>query len=144
MKKHTTYWIEHFKQDKKFGHLRFKFLEDENGYGGYPPFNIDESLVDRVRLDDFAKIEENRIPFFVGTPISGINPWINKIPNFFNRPKIIAVLGRSSFNSNVVGGVSIYKVYKDNKRKWVRLAHFENREACVIIEFKTRKSMKRL
>ena len=142
MKKHIIYWIKHFKQDKKFGHLRFKLLEDK-GYGGYPPFDIDESLVDKVKLDDFVKIEKNRIPFFVGTPISGINPWINKIPNFFNGPKIIAILGRSSFNSEC-GGLSIEKVYKDNKRKWFRLARFENRESCVNLEFKTRKSMKRL
>ena len=143
MNKHTIYWIKHFKQDKKFGHLRFKLLEDK-GYGGYPPFDIDEYLVDKVKLDDFVKIEKNRIPLFVGTPISGINPWINEIPNFFNEPKIIAVLSRSSFNSRIVAGLSIDKVYKDNKRKWFRLARFENREGCVILEFKTRKSMKRL
>ena len=141
MKKHTTYWIEHLRQDKKFGHLRFKLLEDK-GCGGYPPFDIDQSLIDKVKLDDFVKIEKNRIPFFVGSQF-GINPWIDKIPNFFNRPKIIAVLGKSLLSGHVAG-LSIYKVYKDDKRKWVRLAYFENREGCVILEFKKRKSLKRL
>jgi hypothetical protein len=60
MKKYTTYWIKHFKQDKKFGHLRFKRLEDKE-YGGYPPFDIDESFVDKVGLEDFVKIEKERI-----------------------------------------------------------------------------------
>jgi hypothetical protein len=131
MKNHTTCWIKHFKQDKRFGHLRFKFLED-NGYGGYPPFDIDESLVDKAKLDDFVKIEKNRIPFFVETSRFGINPWINEIPNFFNGPKIIAVLGRSSFNSKIVGGLSINKVYKDNKKEWFKLARFGNWEGKII------------
>ena len=141
MKKYTTYWIKHFKQDKKFGHLRFKLFKDKR-CGGYPPFDIDESLIDKVRLDDFIKIERHRSPFFLGTQF-GIYPRIDKIPNFFNRPKIIAVLGKSLLSGHVAG-LFIYKVYKDNKRKRFRLAHFENREGCVILEFKKRKSMKRL
>ena len=131
MNKYATYWIKHFKQDKKFGHLRFKLLKDK-GYGGYPPFEIDESLIDKVKLDDFVKIEEKRIPLFVGAPIFGTYPRVDKIPNFFNEPKIIAVLGRPSFNSKIVFGVSIYKVYKDDKKKRFRLARFENMEGKVI------------
>ena len=125
MKKHTTYWIKNFKQDKKFGHLRFKLLKDK----GYLPFDIDKDLVDKVGLDDFVKIEENRIPFFIGTQF-GIYPNIDEIPNFYNNYKLIGILGKSIL-SGCVAGLSIYKVYKDNKRKRFRLAHFENRKSSL-------------
>lgn len=131
MNKYATYWIKHFKQDKEFGHLRFKRLEDKE-HGGYPPFYIDESLLDKVGLDVFVKIENDRIPFFVGAPLFGINPRPDEIPNFFNGRKIIAVLSRSSFNSKIVAGLSIYKVYRGDKRDWLKLARFGNMEGKII------------
>jgi hypothetical protein len=65
MKENTNYWIRHFKQNPDYGHLRFKKF-DKVKYG-YPPFDFDESLIDIVDLETFTKVEDNRIPLFIGT-----------------------------------------------------------------------------
>ena len=117
MKEHTTYWIKHFKENEEFGHLRFKLLKD----GPYPRFDIDGSLIDEVELDDFVKIEENRIPFFIGSQF-GITPIMDKIPNFYNGDKIIGILGKSLLSGSVAG-LTIYKCV-GNKR--VKIVHFKN------------------
>ena len=117
MKKHTTYWIKHFRQNKEFGHLRFKLLKDK-GHRFYPSFDIDESLIDEVELNDFIKIEENRIPFFIGHQF-GISPSINKIPNFHSEDKIIGILGKSLLSS-LVSGLTIYKCVGKQRVKIIR------------------------
>lgn len=121
MKKHTTYWIKHFRQNKEFGHLRFKLLKDKV-YGGYPSFDIDESLIDEVELNEFIKIEENRIPLFIGHQF-GISPSINKILNFYSGDSIIGILGKSLL-SGVVGGLTIYKCVGKQRTQIIR---FENK-----------------
>ena len=120
MKEHTTYWIKHFKENKEFAHLRFKRLKGKV-YGGYPRFDIDESLIDDVELDDFVKIEKNRIPFFIGSQF-GISPIMDKIPNFYNGDKIIGILGKSLLSGSVAG-LTICKCV-GNKR--VKIVHFKN------------------
>jgi len=120
MKKHTTYWIKHFRQNKEFGHLRFKLLKDKE-HGGNPPFDIDESLIDEVGLDDFVKFEENRIPFFVGTQ-HGIYPRIDEIPNFYSEDKIIGILGKSLLSGHI-GGLSIHKCVGKER---IEIVRFEN------------------
>ncbi len=106
MKKHNQIWFFKFKLNIEFGHLRLKCLAP--GYGhGYPPFDLDKKYYDTVDIETFNKIEEDRIPLFVGLPIAGVNPKMERITGFFNGRKLVGVLGRSSFSS-LVGGFSIY------------------------------------
>ena len=97
---YTKNWITKFRNDDRSCHLRFKILE--SGFGGYPRFEIDEELIDKIGLEDFIKNENNRIPFFVGTQM-GIYPQINSIPGFYNGDKIIAILGKSVLSGHVAG-----------------------------------------
>lgn len=107
MKKHNQIWFFKFKLNKEFGHLRLKCLAP--GYGhGYPQFDLDKKYYDIVDIETFNKIEEDRIPLFVGLPIAGVNPKMESIMGFFNGRKLVGVLSRSSF-STIVGGVSIYE-----------------------------------
>ena len=99
----TKYWIVKFLKDPVYGRNRFKILDS-----GYPQFEITESLVDEVGVDEFSFIEKNRIPLFIGTPF-GIFPVVNEIPDFFNGEKIIAILSKSLFSGHVAG-LSLYRI----------------------------------
>ena len=103
----TKYWIEKFKVDAVYGAKRFKKLDV-----GYPSFDIDETIVDIVNLDDFIKIEDNRIPLFIGSQF-GIKPDINKLSGFFNGEKEIAILNKSML-SGVVSGLGIFQIHDDD------------------------------
>ena len=85
----TKYWIKKFKNEQHNGKKRFKRLDKD-----YPPFEIDQSLIDIVEMEEFIKIEEQRIPLFIGSQF-GINPKIDDMPEFFNGRKLIAILGKS-------------------------------------------------
>lgn len=125
MKPYTTYWIKHFKQNPEFGHLRFKKLY--KGFSGYPPFEIEESLIDEVDIDTFIRLEETRIPLFIGTQM-GIYPQLYKIPNFLTEDKIIAILGKSLMSGHVAG-LRIYQIKAgshEHERK--ELIFFNNEE----------------
>jgi hypothetical protein len=106
MKDNTTYWIRHFKQNPAYGHLRFKKLDQVKF--GYPRFDINESLIDIVDLETFTRVEDNRIPLFIGTQF-GLHPWFYDFPEFYKENKIIAVLGKSVLSENV-DGLQIIKV----------------------------------
>ena len=90
-------WINTLKQDKHFGHIRFKQLDV-----GYPPFEIDRDLIDTVDRGPFAVREEDRIPFFLGSQF-GIHPRMDEVPGFFNGDKVIAVLNNSLLSGAVSG-----------------------------------------
>jgi|GEM_PF-6635020 len=122
----TMFWIQRFKSSPDYGHMRFKKLQKE--FGGYPPFDMDESLIDEVDLDTFNKTEETRITLFVSAPLFGINPKPYRIPNFLLEDKIVAILHRASF-SIIVGGLSIYLITAGApKYNMTKLAYFENEE----------------
>ncbi len=106
MNKKEQLWFFHFKQDEEFGHLRIKCLKTGTGFG-YPFFSLDKAYYDSVDIAEFIKIENDRIPFFVGMPIAGVSPRMEDIPGFYNGKKMVMVLSKSSF-STTVGGVSIY------------------------------------
>jgi hypothetical protein len=107
-----------------YGHLRFKKLKNQ-GFGGYPPFDIDETLIDEVDLDTFIKKEETRIPLFIGHQF-GINPWFNNIPNFLFEDKIVAILGKSVLSGHVAG-LSIYQIPANSpENEWIKLIFFKN------------------
>ena len=104
----TTYWINRFQADPKYGKIRFKRLES-----GYPLFEIENSLIDVVEMDVFVKIEDDRIPLFVGSQF-GLNPKMNQIPNFFNGRKVIAILSKSLL-SGAVSGLSLHEIGENDK-----------------------------
>lgn len=116
----TVYWIKKFRNDQEYAGKRFKRLER-----GYPPFQIDEDLIDVVLYEDFIKIEEDRIPLFIGCQF-GDYPRINKQPGFFNGQKIIAILGKSLLSGHVAG-VGIYLIGEhDQEFKFNKIAYFQN------------------
>lgn len=102
------YWISNLQQDRIFSGIRFKKLEP-----GLYPIAIDESLVDVVSAEEFVKIEEKRLPLFIGSQF-GIYPDMNKIPDFFNGHKLIAILAKSLLSGRV-DGLSIYEIGKEEK-----------------------------
>jgi len=104
----TKYWIPKLKNDPNYSQIRFKRLEK-----GYPPFEIEESLVDVVSEEEFVRIEETRLPLFIGSQF-GIHPEMVKIHDFFNGHKLIAILAKSLLSGRV-DGLSIYEIGKDDK-----------------------------
>jgi hypothetical protein len=111
VKEHTTYWIARFKKSEKLGHLRFKKLR--SGFRGYPPFDIDESLIEDVDLEEFLNSEEDKIPFFVGTQF-GVTPDMDSIPGFYDVDRKIAILAKSALSGNVAG-LRIYFIPKGSR-----------------------------
>jgi hypothetical protein len=105
-KTHTIYWITNFRENPYYGHLRFKKLIE--GLGGYPPFDIDESLVDLVDIETFVKKEVTRIPLLIGTQF-GIYPRLDEVSLFFKEEIIFAILGKSVLSGHVAG-LGIYKL----------------------------------
>jgi len=128
MKKHNLYWLKHFWENQEFGSFRFKRLD--KGFNGYPSFDFDESLLDIVNLDAFIKVEENRIPLFIGTQF-GLYPWFYNYPEFYSEEKIIAVLGKSVLSGHVAG-LALYKVDANSKHACYseanKIIYFENKE----------------
>lgn len=116
----TKLWIQKFKQDPLHGHKRFKRLQT-----GYPPFEIDDDLIDIVDLESFIKVEEDRIPLFIGTQF-GIYPRIDKVPNFINGRKLVAILGKSLLSGHVAA-VSLHQIEEnDITFKFRKVATFLN------------------
>ncbi|MDG1148000.1 MAG: hypothetical protein P8N52_06825 [Crocinitomicaceae bacterium] len=116
----TTYWVNNFKNDPQHGQKWFKRLKT-----GYSDFNIDKSLIDIVELEEFIKIEDQRIPIFVGTQF-GIYPRIDQVPHFFNGEKLLAILGKSIL-SGCVSGLSLYQINRnDSKFTYNKIQTFRN------------------
>ena len=105
------YWVRHFKENSDYSHLRFKKLI--KGFGGYPPFDFDDILIDAVDLETFIKIEGKRIPLLIGTQ-SGLFPWFYEFPEFYNGNKIISILGKSVLTGHVEG-LGLYKIDAPSK-----------------------------
>lgn len=116
----TTCWIKKFKEEQKNRQKRFKRLER-----GYPPFELDESLIDIVDMEEFILIEEFRIPIFVGSQF-GIYPRIEKMPEFFNGRKVIAILSKSLLSGHV-SGLTIYQIEENEKQfNYKRVERYPN------------------
>jgi hypothetical protein len=105
----TTFWVKKFKEEQKNRQKRFKRLDR-----GYPPFDLDESLIDIVDMEEFVMIEELRIPIFVGSQF-GIYPRIEEMPKFFNGRKVIAILSKSLLSGHV-SGLTIYQIEENEKQ----------------------------
>ena len=117
----TKYWIKNFMNDQDHGQKRFKIINK-----GYPPFEIDKTLIDIVEFDEFIKIEEQRIPLFIGSQF-GIDPRIDDIPQFLNGQKLIAILGKSMLSGGVAG-LSLYQIGKNDKKfKYNKIGIYENK-----------------
>jgi len=95
-------WLKSFQASSKFGNMTFKCL-DVN----FPLFEKKDEFFTKVDLATFNKIEEDRIPFFIGTQF-GIYPNINKLEGFFNGRKQVALLAKSLL-SGLVHGLIIYE-----------------------------------
>ncbi len=116
----TKYWIKKFKNDQDHGQKRFKKLNVD-----YPPFEIDEAIIDTVEWDEFIKIEEHRIPFFIGSQF-GINPRIIEMPEFFNGKKLVAILSKSLLSGHV-SGLNLYQIEEhEDKFNHNKIAEFKN------------------
>jgi hypothetical protein len=117
----TKYWIKSFMKDQQHGQKRFKRLDK-----GYPPFEIDEALIDIVEFDEFIQIEERRVPLLIGSQF-GIYPRIDDIPQFFNGEKLIAILGKSLLSGHIAG-LSLYQIGKNEKKfKFNKIGYYENK-----------------
>jgi hypothetical protein len=122
----TKYWIAKFQKDSTYGNMRFKMLETLKTK--YPPFEIDNTIIDKVDLSTFIKDDDNRIPFFIGSQF-GLSPghplsYFHKTENV----RIIAILGKS-FLSGCVFGITLYKIEKnDGELQMNKFLVFENRE----------------
>jgi|LakMenE01Jun11ns_1017448.scaffolds.fasta_scaffold9317263_1 hypothetical protein len=101
-------WLKSFQASSKFGNMTFKCL-DVN----YPLFEKKDEFFTKVDLATFNKIEEDRIPFFIGSRF-GIYPNINKLEGFFNGRKQVALLAKSLL-SEFVYGLIIYGELKGEK-----------------------------
>ena len=92
--RHINYLTDIIRRKSKYSHLRFKCC------GAYPSYSVpilqDESL-DWVDQETFNKIEEDRIPLFVGC-MGGPTPKFT--PDFYNGEKIIANLDFSVLNGS--------------------------------------------
>ena len=89
-------------------------------------FDIDESLIDIVSFKEFIKNEENRLPLFIGSQF-GIAPRMDKIPEFFNGRKLVAILQKSLLSGHVAGLVVSEIKEGEKKFKYHRLVFFENK-----------------
>lgn len=116
----TKYWIKNFKNDQDYGQFRFKRLNKD-----YPSFEIDEVIMDVVEFEEFMKIEEQRIPLFIGSQF-GISPGIDNMPDFFNGRKLIAILSKSLLSGHV-NGLTLYQI-EENEKKFSskKIRHYEN------------------
>lgn len=115
-------WILKLKQNPIYGNYRFKQLET-----GYPPFEIDENIIDTVTREEFVEIEDERIPLFIGCQF-GIFPKMNEIQNFYNGTKRFAILSKSLLSGRA-HALSIYEVDKDERHFLRYTSHFK------VIEF---------
>ncbi len=116
----TTFWVKKFKEEQKNRQKRFKRLDR-----GYPPFELDESLIDIVDMEEFVMIEEHRIPIFVGSQF-GIYPRIEEMPEFFNGRKVIAILSKSLLSGHV-SGLTIYQIEENEKQfNYKRVERYPN------------------
>jgi len=97
-------WLKHFKDNKQFSHFRFKIPQSKHY------IDIDKDLIDIVDKETFLKIEENRIPLFLGTQF-GVYPQYD-IKEIAHQSRIIAILGKSLLSGNV-SGVTFYKLRKN-------------------------------
>lgn len=117
----TKYWIKNFKNDQDHGQKVFKRLNK-----GYPPFEIDKALIDIVEFEEFIKIEEQRIPLFIGTQF-GIYPRIDDMPQLFNGEKLIAILHKSILSGGVFR-LSLYQIGKNDKKfNYNKIGYYENK-----------------
>lgn len=101
------YWIAKWKADPTYGVVRFKKLNC-----GYPNFEMDKDLYDEVDLEEFVRIEADRIPLFIGTQC-GIHPNMKNIPGFLFEERQIALLGKSIL-SGCVAGVGVYRLGRND------------------------------
>ena len=97
-------WLKHFKNNKEFNHFRFKTVESKFY------IDIDKKIIDIVDKETFLKIEENRIPLFLGTQF-GVYPQYD-IKEIAHQGRIIAILGKSLLSGNVAG-LGFYKLRKN-------------------------------
>ena len=112
MNEYATYLIKHFKANPNYAYLRFKKLDHK--FKGYPSFEFDADLIDSVDLVTFTRVEEVRIPLFIGTQF-GLYPWFYDSQEFCNKERTIAVLGKSLLSGHIAGlsiiKISVHSVY---------------------------------
>jgi hypothetical protein len=79
MKDHywKKYWIQKIKNDSKNLNIKFK-----STFKGSLPLEIDEDIYYSVQLEEFVKIEPNRIPLFLGSQF-GIARVVIEISNVY-------------------------------------------------------------
>jgi len=100
-------WVHSFKACPQFGHLRFKTVYKHY----FDLFSIPINMIDIVSHEEFARIDRDRIPLFLGMSVAGVNPRPHSIPGFFNGNKLLGIVGKSL--SGVISGLALYFVPED-------------------------------
>jgi hypothetical protein len=131
MKNNQRNWIPAFRSNEEFGHLRFKVLSTKEG--DKHTSEINEELVDYVDIDEFNRIDFNRVPLFEASRY-GILPNIDELAGFNTKTKIIAVIHKNIY-SGCIYNLSLY--YFPERQMWkapllelehiLLIAKFENR-----------------
>jgi hypothetical protein len=104
MKNNQRNWILAFRANEEFGHLRFKILSTKQV--DKHTSDIDEELVDYVDIDEFNRIDVDRVPLFEASRY-GILPNIDELPGFNTKTKIIAVIHKNIY-SGCIYNLSLY------------------------------------
>jgi len=100
------YFVDVMQRNDEYKNIRFKKLNV-----GYPMFVLYPHLFDEVDIVEFLEIEQNRIPFFIGSQF-GISPRLKGIYKSEDENRIIAVLGKSLL-SGTVASLRIYLLKKN-------------------------------
>lgn len=114
---HCLYWVEILQNNNYWKDIRFKKLNV-----GYPKFVMYPALFDEVNLEDFLKLENNRIPFFIGSQF-GINPRLETVYSVDDENVLIAILCKSLLSSTVAG-LKIYSLKRNHELK--EIIYFKN------------------
>ena len=116
MSSRIAWWEHHLLNDAEFGDIRLKTLKTTL----YLTFKTAEVVVDQVSINEFLKMESDRLPLVVGTQF-GLFPRLNEVKGFFLEPRIVALLSKSALSGNVAGlsiclitdNTGVWKVIKD-------------------------------
>jgi len=87
-------WIDRLKADPKWSKIRFKRID--KGHYTNPAITLKHELIDVVNYNVFVRIEENRIPLFIG-PSYMVSTTLKSVYLDHPEKRIIAILDEDSF-----------------------------------------------
>lgn len=118
---HKYYWINRLKADPIWGKFRFKRLD--KGHYTNSAISIKHDLIDVVNFTVFVRIEEDRLPLFIG-PSYIVMTSLKSAYLEYPKRRIIAVL-EESYPSENYRGLTIMEYFRREEKV---LAFFRNEE----------------